>query len=310
MVEQFARSRSGYWINFNGTGGIWRKEVIESIGGWNGDALTEDLDLSYRAYLAGWEGRFVRQIVVPSELPVDINGFRRQQRRWARGSLECAIELGPKIWKAPISLSGKIQATLHMSGYGVYLLLFLLTLVYPLAALFASLNPGFDNFFGLAYLFSITSLAPTLFFITGQQQQGRPWWRWFLKLLTVSILGTGMMVNTVQAAWEMISKRRRVFERTAKFGVSSGEDTWLKKKYKNQFNPIAIIEVGLGFYCFGTAWYAGGLGIWGISIYAFLFGCGLFLVAGTTIIQNLVVSLNRIARRELRAGEEPGSVIQ
>jgi cellulose synthase/poly-beta-1,6-N-acetylglucosamine synthase-like glycosyltransferase len=308
MVEQYARSRAGYWFNFNGTAGIWRREAMLDAGGWTADTLTEDLDLSYRAYLRGWHGRYVRDIVVPAELPVSFSAYRRQQHRWARGSLECAIKLGPKVWRAPIPFSHKFQATLHLTGYSVHLLLFALTVIYPLVAIFTSQYVQLSTLFGLAYIFALTSIAPTLFFVAGQQQLGRPWWRLLPRILAISVVGSGLMINTVRAAWQIVRKRENVFERTAKYGIEQRKQDWTEQRYQLRFDPIVYAELLLGLYSLFAAWLAVGLGSWGIALYALLFGSGLVLVAWVTIKQTTDVYRSRQARAARRHKEQQWAV--
>ena len=303
MVEQFARSRAGYWFNFNGTAGIWRREAMEDAGGWKADTLTEDLDISYRAYLRGWRGRYVRDIVVPAELPVSFSAYRRQQHRWARGSLECAIKLGPQVWRAPVPLMQKIQATLHLSGYSVHLLLFALTILYPLVVLFTADYVRFSTLYGFAYLFVLTSIAPTLFFVVGQQQLGRPWWRLLPKILAISVVGSGLMMNTVRAAWQIVRKRENIFERTAKFGIKRREQDWTKQRYQLRFDPIVYPEILLGLYSLAAVWLAVSLESWGIALYALLFGSGLLFVALVTIGQTTAVYRSRKARAARQQAE-------
>jgi cellulose synthase/poly-beta-1,6-N-acetylglucosamine synthase-like glycosyltransferase len=303
MVEQFARSRAGYWFNFNGTAGIWRRKAMEDAGGWKADTLTEDLDLSYRAYLKGWRGRYIRDIVVPAELPVSFSAYRRQQHRWSRGSLECAVKLGPQVWRAPIPLSHKFQATLHLGGYSVHLLLFALTLIYPLVALFTAEYVRFSTLYGFAYLFALTSIAPTLFFVIGQQQLGRPWWRLLPKILAISVVGSGLMFNTVRAAWQIVRKRENIFERTAKFGIKRREQDWTKRRYQLQFDPIIYPEFLLGLYSLFTVRLALSVESYGIALYALMFGSGLIVVALVTIWQTTSVYRSREARAEKRQEE-------
>ena len=304
MVEQFARSRAGYWFNFNGTAGIWRREAMEDAGGWKADTLTEDLDLSYRAYLRGWRGRYVRDIVVPAELPVSFSAYRRQQHRWSRGSLECALKLGPQVWRAPIPLSHKIQATLHLTGYSVHLLLFALTLIYPLVALFTAEYVGFSTLYGFAYLFVLTSIAPTLFFVVGQQQLGRTWWRLLPKILAISVVGSGLMMNTVRAAWQIVRKRENVFERTAKFGIKQRQQDWTQQRYQLRFDPIVYPELILGAFSLFTVWLAVSLESWGIVLWALMFGSGLIFVASVTIRQTTAVYRSRKARAARQQAEK------
>ncbi len=304
VVEQFARSQSGYWFNFNGTAGVWRRAAIEDAGGWTADTLTEDLDLSYRAYLKGWEGRYARDIEVPAELPVNFSGFRRQQHRWARGSLECAAKLGPQVWRAPLRLAVKFQATLHLLGYSVHLMLFLLTLLYPIVVRFTAVYPQFSSLFGLAYLLALTSLAPTLFFVVAQQQLGRNWLRLLPRILAVSVMGSGLMLNTVREAVQIVTKRTAVVERTAQVGIAQEKQDWTQQRYQLRFDPIVYAELFLGIYGVVTAWYAAISANWGIAFYALLFGSGLILVASTTIVQTAVVYRNRQKRQRRTAAEQ------
>lgn len=303
MVEQFGRSQAGFWFNFNGTAGIWRREALLDAGGWTADTLTEDLDISYRAYLRGWRGHYVREIEVPAELPVNFSGFRRQQHRWARGSLECAIKLGPQVWRAPLPFKIKFQATLHLLGYSVHLLLFLLTLIYPLVVRYTAVDPHFSMLFGLAYIFALTSIAPTFFFLVGQQQLGRNWKRLLPKILGVSVIGSGLMLNTVRAAWQIMQKQEAVFERTAKFGMGEQKEDWTAKRYQLRFDLLTYFELGLGLYSLRTAWLAIQLETWGILVYALLFGVGLISVAGVTIVQSTAVYRQRKAREIQKLAE-------
>lgn len=303
MVEQFARSTLGYWFNFNGTGGVWRRAAIVDAGGWTADTLTEDLDLSYRAHLRGWRGRYSRDIVVPGELPPNMNGFRRQQHRWARGSLECGRKLLPEIWRADIPREQKVQATLHLLGYGVHPLLVALILIYPLVARFTAQFPNVAMLYGLAIPFSLTSLAPTIFFIVGQRELGRPWGRMLPKIMAVTIVGTGLMLNTVRAAWQIWRRPNGVFERTAKFGLAQPQQDWTEKKYQLPFDGLVLAETGLGVYSVWTAWLALELGSWGVMAYALLFGIGLLVTAGITAWQASIVyqSRRRLERQKALA---------
>jgi len=249
-------------------------------------------------YLKGWVGSYVRDIEVKAEVPVSFNAFRRQQHRWSRGSMECAGKLIPRVWQAPTTLGRKIQATLHLSSYGIHLLLFLLVLLYPLVVLFLSAYPRLSVFYGFAYLFAPAAMAPTVLFITGQQQLNRPWWRLLPKLVLVSIVGSGLMVNTVRAAWQIVSQPDGVFERTAKFGIKEKQQNWTRQKYQIRFDPIVYVELLLGIYCLGTAWLAWQKDTWGIAFYAAFFGAGLILAAIVSVVQELTISANRPTRSQ------------
>jgi cellulose synthase/poly-beta-1,6-N-acetylglucosamine synthase-like glycosyltransferase len=294
VVEQFARWTAGLWFNFNGTAGVWRRAALDDAGGWKADTLTEDLDLSYRALLRGWKGQYARDVVVPAELPVSIIAFRRQQHRWAKGSLECALKLGPQVWASSTSWRVKAAATLHLTGYAVHLFLFALALLYPVVLLLSQRFPELITLFGIAYLFNFTALAPTLFFVIGQQQLGHPWWRSLPRILFVTAVGSGLMINTLRAALQIPSRTQSVFERTAKYGINGGPgQEWMTKKYQLKLDPIVYWELGFGLLNLVTTWYAVQLHNWAVAFYAAIFCIGLSYVAGLTIAQALAVYRRR-----------------
>ncbi len=302
MIEQFARSRGGYWFNFNGTAGIWRKEAISMAGGWTADTLTEDLDLSYRIFLKGYRAVYLRDTEVPAELPVSMAGFRRQQQRWARGSLECSLKYIPQVWKAPIPLSTKAMATFHLAGYGVHLLQFALCFLYPVVVGLSHFIPELTGLWGIALFFNLAAFAPTIFFASAQIQLGRKFLNLLPEILFLNVAGSGMMVNTAWAACQILLHRTAAFERTPKFGVENRKLDWASRRYQLKLNPIVFFEIGLGLLNAVTIWLAASTHNWGIVLYAVLYSTGLFFVAGLSIVQTLEVQ-HRQASRVL-AGRE------
>lgn len=298
MVEQFARSRGGCWFNFNGTAGVWRRAAIQSAGGWRSDTLTEDLDLSYRAFLAGWRGLYLREVVVPAELPVSFSAYRRQQHRWARGSLECARKFLPLVWQARLPLRQKLQATFHLLGYGVHLMLCALVFLYPLLLTLSLRYPGVISLFGLAFLFNATAFAPTLFFVVAQQQLGWRGWQSLPAILFLSMLGAGMMLNTLRAALEALSRKQGVFERTPKFGFLPSRQAWRERRYQLRLDWLAFVEIAFALANGATAWFALATRNWAIAGYALLFCCGLSFSSGLSIAQSLALARHRAAPRQ------------
>ncbi len=289
MVEQFARSHNRYWFNFNGTAGIWRRQALEDAGGWTADTLTEDLDLSYRVFLSGWKALYLRDVEVPAELPVSFSAYRRQQNRWARGSFECAIKLLPAVWHSRASLSQKLQATMHLTGYGVHFFLFALMGLYPVVLFLSMRVPGLVSLFGLAFAFTATTFAPTLLFLVAQHQLGRSWWRELPAVLFISLLGVGMMVNTARAALQAVSHHNGVFERTPKFGISRKEQTWQNRRYQLRVDSIVLFELGFVLLNAWTAWTAVTLSNYAIAAYSIVFCLGLLFTSGLTITQGIAV---------------------
>lgn len=286
-VEQFARSQLGFWFNFNGTAGVWRKVAIEDAGGWKAETLTEDLDLSYRAYLRGWDARFASEIVAPAELPVSMTAFRRQQHRWARGSLECAIRYIPAIWKSKLPFLRKMEAIMHLTGYGIHLLLFALSILYPFILLLSSNYPNVSSFFGLVVLFNLTGLAPTVGFVVAQHILKRRWLSLLPKILFITICGAGMMINTLRAALHIGFGRKAVFERTPKYGITHRGQKWDAKHYHIRVDTIVIFELLMAVLNTLTVVFAIQLGNYLISLYAALFAFGLFFISGATLVQSI-----------------------
>ncbi len=291
-LEQMARSRLGLGFNFNGTAGVWRKAALESAGGWQADTLTEDIDLSYRAFLSGWRAVYVNDIVVPAELPVSVQGFRRQQYRWARGSLECAFKLLPQIWRSPQSWPYKLAATFHLTGYSIHFYLLGLILLYPLLLHFEADAPGLIKLFNIAYVFAFTAIFPPIFFTLGQIRSGQKVQGQFWRILFITSAGAGLMVNTLSALIEIMLKRHVPFERTAKFGFGDQEakshpkKEWLKQNYHLTIDRMTFWELSLAMISYSTAVYAYLLNHWGITFYASVFGTGLFYLATLTIWQS------------------------
>lgn len=293
MVEQFARSQAGFIFNFNGTGGVWRKATIRDAGGWKAETLTEDLDLSYRAFLNGWRAVYLRDVEVPAELPVSFSAYRRQQHRWARGSLECARKFVPIVWRAPLSLPQKIEATLHLTGYGVHLLLCALVFIYPLVLLLARGYPELVSLFGIAFFFNATALAPTIFFLVAQRELGAGWWKKIPVILFITALGAGMMVNTLRAFLQIFGRRNAVFERTPKFGIVQRRQKWMDRRYQLRLDPIVFYEVIFAVLNLVTVIMAVHAQNWAIALYAGLFAIGLGFTSGLTVLQTLAVRQSR-----------------
>jgi cellulose synthase/poly-beta-1,6-N-acetylglucosamine synthase-like glycosyltransferase len=287
MVEQFARYRSGYWFNFNGTGGVWRRAAIVDAGGWTQETLTEDLDLSYRSFFKGWQAIYLRDVVCPAELPVTLSAYRRQQHRWAKGSLQCAYKLLPQVWRAPLGMAQKFEATLHLTGYMIHLYMFAMMLIYPLVIYFAQRSPEMYGLWGIGALFNLSTLAPAMFFTIAQAQLGRGWWRRIPFILFFTALGAGLMPNTVRAAWQLARGDSKTFERTPKFGIDGDNQTWVEKKYKLPLDGAVLFEVLVAAWNLATFWYAVQAGNWVVAFYGAIFFTGVSFVAGQSILQTI-----------------------
>jgi len=256
-IEHAARNGSGRFFNFNGTAGVWRRRAIEEVGGWQHDTLTEDLDLSYRAQLAGWRFVFRPQTRAPAELPVDINGFKGQQFRWAKGSVQTARKLLWKILRAPIPLAVKLESFIHLTNNASYVLMVLLSmLVFPAMLLRREMDPRLLLSIDLP-LFLAATVSVILYYVASQFAVN-PGWRHDLRFLpSLMGLGIGLSINNARAVMSGLRRRGGVFERTPKYGIESRLDRWRDKSYGTKSDISVAIERVLTIYsigCFVLAW--------------------------------------------------------
>jgi cellulose synthase/poly-beta-1,6-N-acetylglucosamine synthase-like glycosyltransferase len=247
-VEQAARAWSGFFMNFNGTAGIWRKKTIEDAGGWQADTLTEDLDLSYRAQLGGWKLKFVTEVVCPAEVPVTITAFKSQQFRWAKGSIQTAKKNLGKLFKSDIPLLVKIQAFLHLTHYMVHPMMLLVVLT-SIPMLYAQWF--FKNLSLPILIFTLLCLAtfgPSSMYLFSQRILYNDWKTRIKFLPFLMCLGTGIAVNNTRAVIEAFLNIKSDFVRTPKYGIKKQQDTWRGKGYSIPLSAVSILEFFLGIY--------------------------------------------------------------
>ncbi len=238
VVEQTARNRSGFMMNFNGTGGVWRVQAIREAGGWRDNTLTEDLDLSYRAQLAGWQFLYLPDVVVPGELPPDISAFKQQQARWAKGSIQCMLQLLPPIWaSARVTLIQKVMATMHLCQYLVHPFILMMLLITPVLLITGSLAQLPMGPFGFAWL------APPLVFILSQRALYVDWKRRALELPALVAFGTGIAWSNAGAVISGLFGGRGEFRRTPKYAQQRTGN-----RYAVRGNRSAIVEALLSAY--------------------------------------------------------------
>ncbi|MEQ9619291.1 MAG: glycosyltransferase family 2 protein [Deltaproteobacteria bacterium] len=248
MIEQTSRFNSGMFFNFNGTAGVLRKECIETSGGWQHDTLTEDLDLSYRAQLAGWKLIYLKDLIADAELPVDMNAFKSQQHRWAKGGVQTALKILPQIFRRKnLPLKIKSEAFFHLFGNISYLLLLILFLLMFPVGLFWN-----DLVWESGVVLSIFALAAgtlsfVLFYIlTVREARGKSW-RAYIKYVPLAIsIGAGMAVNNSKAVLEALMAKNSEFRRTPKFAVTLKGESWRSSSYITSKDATAVIELAIG----------------------------------------------------------------
>lgn len=293
VVEQVARSRSGRFFNFNGTAGIWRKQTIIDAGGWQHDTLTEDLDLSYRAQMKGWKFIFLKDVVCPAELPVDINGFKSQQHRWTKGSIQTCQKMLGRIWKSHIPFMLKIEATVHLTANYAYLLMFImLFLVFPGAGAEATLG-GYRGLLLDLPVFVLTTMSIGAFYLSSQiAAYPKTGWKNIVYLPVLLGLGLGMSISNGKAVLEAIFGQESAFIRTPKYGIEKKGQNPQKKNYGG-LKPVEIIvltlEILFGLYFTGVTIFAILNKSWSSLPFLLMFALGFwYVVAGSVaqLIQN------------------------
>lgn len=258
-LEQTARNRSGRFFTFNGTGGMWRKSCIADAGGWEHDTLTEDMDLSYRAQLKGWRFVFLKDVETPAELPVDMDGFKSQQHRWTKGSIQCCKKCLADIWRSDAPLKAKLEATAHLTSNFAYLCLIILCfLIYPKE----NFRPEWELLVKYPWLehclnipiFFFGSVSVALFYLVAQKSlRPKTWYKEIFYLPLLLALGIGMSVNNAKAVLEALFNHETGFVRTPKYGIESkqSQSTAVKtSRYKTMKSLVPFFELAFAvFFC-------------------------------------------------------------
>ncbi len=281
VLEQAARSRSGHFFNFNGTAGIWRKQCIIESGGWQHDTLTEDMDLSYRGQMGGWRFIYLKDILVPAELPPDMEGFKSQQHRWTKGSIQVCRKILGTVWRSDVPLGVKIEATAHLGANFAYLLMFgVLVLVYPANFMFES--SWQKAVFIDIPVFFFASLSTIIFYVTAQGAQRR--WGWLTSLPYLPLLlalGVGMTINNGKAVLEALFNQQSDFVRTPKYGALAG-NKMPRRRAKGARSITFWIELAFAAYFTMLLFKAALHGQWFSVPFLAMFQFGFsYVVAGT-----------------------------
>lgn len=249
VIEQTVRNRAGFFINFNGTGGIWRKECIEDAGNWHADTLTEDLDLSYRAQLKGWKFVYLRDFTTPAELPLEMNALKAQQFRWTKGYIETAKKIVPLVWRSKISLKLKIHSTFHLTNNIVFPFI-LLVAILNVPLIFIKNAGPYWNFFNFMAIFIVAFVGSFLFY-TYSQKDVYPNWRKKIALFPLFMAGSmGLAINNTRAVIEGLLSRKSEFVRTPKFKVINKNDDASKNIYskKTKIPASTYVEMLMALY--------------------------------------------------------------
>ena len=290
VLEHGARNRSGCFFNFNGTAGIWRREAITDAGGWQHDTLTEDLDLSYRAQLRGWEFVFVQDLVSPAEVPVEMNAFKSQQHRWAKGSIQTCRKNLPKILRSNLPLHVKTEAFFHLTANFNYLLMCVLSVLMA-PSMVIRYNMGWYEMLLIDVpLFFAATASVANFYMVCQRELHRDWTTRLKYLPFLMSIGIGLTVNNTRAVLEALFHKETEFVRTPKYRVEAQADDWMSKKYRQSVVWQPVIELALGLYFTATVFYALANGIYGTVPFLVLFQIGFLYTGLLSVVQQYAPS--------------------
>jgi len=257
VIEHGARSRSGAFFNFNGTGGVWRRTAIDDAGGWQHDTLTEDTDLSYRAQLRGWKFVYVPGVEVASELPVEMNSFKTQQARWAKGLMQTAKKILPRVLKSDQPAHVKAEAFFHLTANISYPFMVVLSTILLPAMIVRFYQGWFQMLLIDLPLFLASSCSISGFYLAAQRAlYPKTWKRSILYVPFVMAVGIGLSVRNAKAVLEALFGMQSEFARTPKYRIEGQSGTWRKKLYRNRAGWLPYVEIALGIYFAATIVYA------------------------------------------------------
>ena len=301
VLEHGGRNRSGRFFNFNGTAGIWRRVAIDDAGGWQHDTLTEDLDLSYRAQLRGWRFVFVPGVIAPAEVPVEMNGFKSQQHRWAKGSIQTCRKLLPRLLRAKLPIGVKAEAFFHLTANFNYPFMCVMSiLIFPTMVI--RYNMGWYEMLLIDVpLFFAATFSVCNFYMVCQREIHSDWRARIKYLPFLMSIGIGLSINNTRAVFEALLNKQSDFNRTPKYRIEAEGDEWMSKKYHQSVAVQPLIELMLGLYFTWTVFYALANGIYGTVPFLVLFQVGFLYTGLLSIVQQYAGDSDVVA-----AGLQPG----
>lgn len=288
VVEQTSRNRTGAFFNFNGTAGMWRRQAIEWSGGWQHDTLTEDTDLSFRAQLMGWKFVYLVDDEVPAELPVEINAFKAQQRRWAKGLVQVGLKLMPRIWHHPtLTLQQKVELFFRLFGNCAAILMIVLSLLH-VPVLIVRFNQGLfhmlllDVPLMLFATFSVISFYGTAIYYRYPNNKKKLW-----MIPLAMAVGIGMVFSNTRAVLEALLGIKSSFVRTPKYKVESNQDNWLQvaMKYRRKRGWLPFLELTFAAYFVFAVYYAFRTHIYATIPFLLIFLVGYGYIGGMSLLQ-------------------------
>ena len=257
VLEHGGRARANVFFNFNGTAGMWRREVIDQAGGWQHDTLTEDTDLSYRAQLIGWKFKYLQEVECPAEVPIEMTAFKTQQARWAKGLIQTSKKILPRVMKSNVPWHTKLEAWYHLTANISYPLMVVLSVLLMPAMIIRFYQGSFQMLLIDLPLFMASTFSISSFYLVSQKElYPRRWYRTFLYLPFLMSLGIGLTVTNTRAVMEALFGIQSSFKRTPKYRVEKRGEKSQATKYRKRLGIVPWIELTIGCYFAMTIWYA------------------------------------------------------
>jgi hypothetical protein len=288
VIEHTARNRSGRFFNFNGTAGVWRKSCIQQSGGWEHDTLTEDLDLSYRAQLGGWRFVFLKDVLVPGELPTDMRAYKTQQLRWATGSIQTARKLGRRIAEAEVPWWVKLESAVHLTSNAAYPLVVALAVLLPLSVLVRGRGTLHEWLVLDLPAFVLATGSVALFYASAVREAGPARIvRRILRIPLVLAVGIGLSLNQSKAVIEGLSRRVGPFVRTPKSGSTGHSRGAALGSDRAALGLLPVLELLFALYYAVAIVLSLALGYWASLPFLTLFGAGFLFVGMASVAPEL-----------------------
>lgn len=296
VLEQTGRNMSGHFINFNGTAGLWRRACIEDAGGWSSDTLTEDLDLSYRAQLKGWEFKYLVDVTTPAELPVAMNAIKSQQFRWIKGGAECAVKNLPRVFKAKnVPFIDKLHAISHLMSSSLFILILMLSFTSIPLVYLEYLHRGqglYNELLSYAIIGVINMVVLVFFFwLSYEYTRGgfsiRNLFSFIFKFPFFLALIMGLSLHNALAAIEGYIGKKTPFVRTPKFNIDEEgkKKGWKKNKYVSKgIGLTAKLEILLALSFLATIIISLAYGVYGMLPFHILLFIGYTITGGYSVV--------------------------
>ncbi len=299
VMEQTARARAGHFFNFNGTAGIWRRQAIDDAGGWEHDTITEDLDLSYRAQINGWKFVYRTDVVAPAELPAELHGFKTQQHRWAKGSIECFAKLFPRLLRSDARLSTKLEGAVHLTANLSYVLMLVVALTMPVVTIIRQNYTSTALGWADLALFGIGFVSVATFYAASLRRLGFRWWYSLVAIPAAIALDIGLCVHKSRAVVEALARHRTEFVRTPKMALVKRRRLPSVDEYLSRRLSAGALELVMaGWMFYGVSRVCSGPHPSLLPLpFLLLFGLGFLFIGLSAVVQGVPFARLITARR-------------